>query len=209
MTDLVDSMKRIARAEVKKLHLSELGVVTSVFPHSDEGDSDNYECNVKLRDRDIELRKVPVATSQVGLVNVPNVGDLVLLSFVNGEINSPIITGRLYNDEDRPPTSEPEEVVYKPAYGKNADVRRVHLELPEGDVVLTVQDEQLLLHVGETEIKVSKESVAVETKKPITIKTEDDLSIKAKNIKIESDAATEISASGKMTLKGATVEINP
>ncbi len=209
MSGIVDSMRKIAQAEVRKLHLSELGVVTSVFPHSDEGDNDNYECNVKLRDRDIELRKVPVATSQVGLVNPPHVGDLVLLAFVNGDFNSPIIIGRLYNDEDRPPTSQSEEVVYKPAYDKNADLRRVHLELPEGDVKVTIQDEQLILHVGETDVTVSKESVTLETKKPITIKTEDDLSIKAKNIKFESDAATEITASGKMTLKGATVEINP
>jgi uncharacterized protein involved in type VI secretion and phage assembly len=209
VSGIVDSMRKIARAEVKKLHISELGVVTSVFPHSEDGDNDNYECSVKLRDRDIELRKVPVATSQVGLVSPPHVGDLVLLAFVNGDINSPIIVGRLYNDEDRPPTSKAEEFVYKPAYDKNAELRRLHIELPEGDVKVTVQDEQLILHVGETDITVSKEEVKLETKKPITIKTEDDLSIKAKAVTIESDADTEIKAGGKMTVKGTTVEINP
>lgn len=209
MADFVDSMRRIARAEVKKMHLAELGVVTSVFPHSDEGDNDNYECNVKLRDRDMELRKVAVATSQVGLVNPPSVGDLVLLAFVNGDINSPIVLGRLYNDQDRPPTSSSEEVVYRPPYEKSQELRRLQLELPEGVVALTVQDEQLLLKVGETTITVSTDSVTLETKKPVTVKTEDDLAIKAKNVKIESDAETEITASGKMTLKGATVEINP
>jgi phage baseplate assembly protein gpV len=209
MSGIVDSMRKVAQAEVKKLHLSELGVVTSVFPHSEDGDNDNYECSVKLRDRDIELRKVPVATSQVGLVSPPHVGDLVLLAFVNGDFNSPIVIGRLYNDEDRPPTSESEEVVYKPPYDKNAELRRVHLELPEGDVKLTVKDEELVLHVGETDVTISKEGVTLETKKPVTIKTEDDLSIKAKNIKLESDAGTEVTASGKLTLKGSTVEINP
>ncbi len=209
MSGIVDSMRKIAKAEVKKLHVSELGVVTSVFPHSEDGDNDNYECSVKLRDRDIELRKVPVATSHVGLVSPPHVGDLVLLAFVNGDFNSPIIIGRLYNDDDRPPTSQAEEFVYKPAYEKNVELRRLHIELPEGDVKLTVKDEQLILHVGDTDLTVSKEEVKLETKKPITIKTEDDLSIKAKSITLESDADTELKAGGKMTVKGTTVDINP
>jgi uncharacterized protein involved in type VI secretion and phage assembly len=201
MTSIAESMRKVAEAEVRKMHFSELGVVTSVFPHADDSDKDNYECSVKLKDRDLELRKVPVATPQVGLVNVPQVGDLVLLSYINGDINSPVIVGRLYNDEDRPPSSQAEEMVYKLPYSTNADLRRLHIELPEGTVTITFKDEEVKLHVGDTDITINKDAVSLESKKPITIKTEDDLSIKAKNITLEGETKT--------TIKGGTVDINP
>lgn len=210
MTGIVEAMKKVAESEVGKVHVAELGVVTSVFPHADDGDNDNYECSVKLRDKDVELRQVPVATQHIGFASIPQIGDLVLVSFVNGDINAPVITGRLYNDEDRPPASQAEEMVYIPPYDSNPDLRRIYIELPDQTVTLTIQDEQVLIHVGDTDITVSKEDgVNLTSKLPITISTEDDLSIKAKNVKIESDADTEFTASGKMTVKGSTVDINP
>jgi hypothetical protein len=51
----VEVIKKIA--EAKKLYLMEMGIVTSIFPHSEESNKDNYECNVKLKNRDLELRK--------------------------------------------------------------------------------------------------------------------------------------------------------
>lgn len=113
MTDsIVGIMKKVAEQEARKISTLELGVVTSVFPHASDSDKDNYQCSVKLKHRkqpdgsDFELRKVPVATPHIGLANIPNVGDLVVLGFLNGEINAPIILGRLYNDEDTPPKND-------------------------------------------------------------------------------------------------------
>ena len=210
MSGIVEAMKKVAESEVGKVHVAELGVVTSVFPHADDGDNDNYECSVKLRDKDVELRQVPVATQHIGFASIPQVGDLVLVSFVNGDINAPVITGRLYNDEDRPPASQAEEMVYIPPYDSNPELRRIYIELPDKTVTVTIQDEKVIIHVGDTDITVSKEEgVNLTSKKPITISTEDDLSIKAKNVKIESDADTQLTASGKMTVKGTTVDINP
>ncbi|MDG6966914.1 MAG: hypothetical protein JRN23_06110 [Nitrososphaerota archaeon] len=210
MTGIVEAMKKVAESEVEKVHVAELGVVTSVFPHADDGDNDNYECSVKLRDKDVELRQVPVATQHIGFASIPQVGDLVLVSFVNGDVNAPVVTGRLYNDEDRPPASQAEEMVYVPPYDSNPDLRRIYIELPDKTVTVTIQDEQVTVHVGDTDIKVSKEDgVSLTSKKAITISTEDDLSIKAKNVKIESDSDTSLTATGKMTVKGSTVEINP
>lgn len=210
MTGVVEAMKKVAESEVAKVHVAELGVVTSVFPHSDDGDNDNYECSVKLRDKDVELRQVPVATSHIGLASIPQVGDLVLVTFVNGDINAPIITGRLYNDEDRPPASQAEEMVYIPPYASNPDLRRVYIELPDKTVTLTIQDEKVTIHVADTDITVAKDDgVSIVSKNPISITTEDDLSIKAKNVKIESDSDTQITASGKTTIKGSTIDLNP
>ena len=104
---------------------------------------DNYECNVKLRDKGVELRKVPVATQHIGLTNMVHVGDLVLVSFINGNINSPVVVGRLYNDEDRPPINKQEEIIYKPPYSKDNQVRRLNIVLPDGTVNIILNDDKV------------------------------------------------------------------
>jgi hypothetical protein len=126
----IEVIKKVAEDEVKKLHTLELGTVTSAYQHSSESDKDNYECNIKLKNRDLELRKVPIATQMIGLAHAPNVGDLVLISFVNGNINAPVVIGRLYNDESRAPLNKTEEVfIFEAATGgavikinKNGDI---------------------------------------------------------------------------------------
>ena len=40
---------------------------------------------MKLREGELELRKVPIATPHVGMVSAPAVGDLVMLTYVGGE----------------------------------------------------------------------------------------------------------------------------
>jgi hypothetical protein len=118
MTDsLIGIMKKVAEHETRKIATLELGVVTSVFPHASDSDKDNYQCSVKLKHRkqldgsDFELRRVPVVTSHIGLAHIPNVGDLVVLGFLHGDINGPIILGRLYNDEDVPPKNDVGQMV--------------------------------------------------------------------------------------------------
>lgn len=150
MFTIVESIKKIVEDEIRKLHLCEVGEITSVFPHSKDSDKDNYECNVRLKDKGVELRKVPVATSHIGLAHIPHVGDLVLLSFVNGDINAPIITGRLYNDEDRPPTTKMEEVVYQPPYKKDTKLRRAHISLPDGTVTISAFDDRISAIAGKS-----------------------------------------------------------
>lgn len=121
MDPIIGIMKKVARREVEKIYTTELGIVTAVFPHASESDKDNYQCSVKLKNKkqadggDFELRKVPVATPHIGLANIPNVGDLVLVSFISGDINAPVIIGRLYNDEDRPPENDQKQIVLSKA----------------------------------------------------------------------------------------------
>jgi phage gp45-like len=117
MSSIVTIMQKVAVREAQKVHTCELGIVTSVFPHKSDGDKENYQCSVKLKNKkqvdgsDFELRQVPVATQHIGLANIPRVGDLVVVGFVGGNLNAPVILGRLYNDEDTPPTSDVGQLV--------------------------------------------------------------------------------------------------
>jgi phage gp45-like len=109
MDSILGIMQKVAAREAEKLHTTELGVVTAVFPHTSDGDQDNYAVSVQLKNRPdpngtpLELRKVPVSTQYIGWANIPKVGDLVVVQFVGGDLNAPIVTGRLYHDAERPP----------------------------------------------------------------------------------------------------------
>lgn len=117
MDSIVGVMKKIAEQEAQKIYTTELGIVTAVFPHASDSDKDNYQCSVKLKYKkqpdgsDFELRKVPLLTPHIGLANIPRVDELVVLAFVGGNINAPVILGRLYTDEDRPPKNDKGQVV--------------------------------------------------------------------------------------------------
>jgi hypothetical protein len=228
-SNIVEVIRNIAQMEIKKVHTTELGIVTSVFPHASDTDKDNYECNIRLKDKGVELRKVPVATQQIGFVNILHTGDLVLVSFIGGNINSPIIVGRLYNEKDRPPTSKQEEIVYKPPYTKDTSLRRLNIVLPEGTVNVEFHDDMISVIVGKSsitandmgEIQIKSEGV----QQKISIIADGDVSIEAQNISIKSrmettiesgtgmaiksDALANIESTGPMTLKGAIININP
>jgi len=201
---MVETIKGIAQKELKKLHLPALGVVTSIFPHSSASDKDNYECNVRLKNADMELRKVPIATQCIGLVGIPRVGDLVLLAFINGDINAPIVIGRLYNDEDRPPLNEAEEVVYIPPYAENPDVRRIYLEFP-GGMIFRITDDEVDINAGETKVIIQRDGdVIIESKANINVKAEGDATLKSKGNMTISGSSVKIESEKDLNLKSGT-----
>ncbi|MDQ4026086.1 MAG: phage baseplate assembly protein V [Actinomycetota bacterium] len=113
MTTIVETIQEIVRHELHGVRISELGLVEAVFPHAAASDDDNYGCDVRLKNSGLLLRRVPVTTGHIGTAAIPNVGDLVLLAFHLGDVNQPVIIGRLYNDEDRPPPNTTDEVIFR------------------------------------------------------------------------------------------------
>lgn len=189
---IVETMKVVAQRELRKLRLPTLGVVTSIFPHSCASDKDNYECNVRLKNTKLELRKVPIATQCIGLAGIPRVGDLVILVFVNGDINAPIVVGRLYNDEDRPPLNMAEEIVYVPPYETNTKVRRIYLKFPQG-MIFRITDDEVDIKAGDTKVIVTRDGdVVIESKANVNVVADGDATLKSK---------------GKMTILGESIEI--
>lgn len=213
---MIEVIRKIIEDEISKLYVAELGVITSIFPHSGENDKENYECNVKLKYRDLELRKVPVATQHIGLANIPNVGDLVLVTFLNGNVNAPVIIGRLYTDEDRPPTNKEEEIIYIPPYSESSDLRRIHMEFP-GGIILSVKDDQVSVEAGKTKLKMNRDGdIDIESAAKVNMKATGDMSLSAANLKIESQGTLDVKATGTakfeatgpLNIKGSMVNIN-
>jgi uncharacterized protein involved in type VI secretion and phage assembly len=199
---MVEVVRKIVEAEIRKIHVAELGVVTSIFPHASDSDKDNYECNVKLKNTGLELQKVPVATQHIGLAHIPKVDEMVLVTFLNGDINAPIIIGRMYTAEDRPPANDGEEIIYIPPYSENADLRRLHMELPSG-IILSVTDDILNVEAGKTTLKINRDgNIEVESNEKVSITASGEMTFAADKITIESKQDMNIKAGTNATIKG-------
>jgi len=238
MSGMVEVIRKIVEAEIRKIYVTEVGVVTSVFPDPDGF----YRCHVKLLSRgvvdrydgEIELRDVPIATQQIGLVNIPNIDDLVLVSFLNGDFQAPVIIGRLYNDMQKPPANEIDEFVYvaPEITGNDENARRVYVEFPSG-IKLTMTEDIVNLEAGATVLKINRDgNVEIECNEAVSITATGDMTFKANTITMESNTSMDfkgatgvkmesdmtvdikagttanIEASLPLTLKGAQVNIN-
>jgi len=154
MSDVVSLIQAVVRDQLQSFKTAELGVAIEVYSHESTSDKNNYECDVRLRNSGLELKRVPVATPRIGAVAIPNKDDLVLVQYLNGDIHSAIITGRLYNDVDRPPEAKPHEFVYISPDSAKSGIRRIYLEFPNGNKLL-LDDDQLVLEMGRTKLTIN------------------------------------------------------
>jgi phage baseplate assembly protein gpV len=183
MSDLVSLMRAIIRDELASLRLGDIGVVTSNFPHA-EGDAHNHECNVKLREGGLELRRVPITTPHVGMVSAPRVGDLVLISYVGGDPNRPIVVGRLYSDETNPPEhAEDEWRVVSPPGGKTS--------------IAIDKDQSVVITAGETVVTVKQDdTVSIVGKKDLTIEVDGNVQLKCTDCTVDASGKIDLGTGG-------------
>jgi uncharacterized protein involved in type VI secretion and phage assembly len=200
IADALTVIRAVVREELRAFRTAELGVVTASYPHESSSDGNNYECDVRLRDSELELKRVPVATDRIGAVAIPNVDDLVLVQFLNGDVHSAVIPsgGRLYNDVDRPPEAKRHEYVYVSPDPEESGIRRFHLELPKGNKV-TLDDSRLVLEMGGTRISVDHDGdVVIESPGNVEISADGDVTIDA-------GGKLELTAKGDVSIEGANV----
>jgi phage baseplate assembly protein gpV len=212
--DAYQELRRIVREELKALRLAELAIVQEIHPHAAASDTDNYACTVRMRDSKLVLARVPVVTSRKGFASVPDVGDLVLVQYLEGDSNAPLITGSLYNDEDRPPANDEGDVIvrlpFDAAEGEGMGLRVNAVS--EATATLTLgaslkielkdDDPVVLIDVGGGKASLTIDSdgtVSIKSGKALALEG-GDITLKGTTIKAEAD--------GEMTLKGATINLN-
>jgi phage baseplate assembly protein gpV len=203
--DLVSLVQAIVADALQGFRTAELGVVTAVYSHTSASDNNNYECDVRLRDSGLELKRVSVATQRVGAVSIPNVDDLVLVQFLNGDVQSAVVTGRLYNDQVRPPEAKEHEVVYVSPDPEEAGARRLYAELPKNNKLL-IEDAKLVLEMGRTTLTMQNDG-EVELKsndQNITISDQGGSNV----VKIEVQAGkVAVKAAGKVVVDAPQIEL--
>jgi uncharacterized protein involved in type VI secretion and phage assembly len=155
----------------------------------------------------------PMAGGERGAWFLPEVDDEVLVAFEHGDPRFPYVVGALWNGNAKPP-------------GTNDDGKNNHrmIKSRSGHIVRlddTEDDEKI-----EILDKSGKNSIVLSTKEnTIEIKADADISITSANgklklsgkgielssqadVTIEAQQAGKVEASGQLTLKGATVNIN-
>jgi len=49
MTNIINTIQAIVRDEIRSMRATELGIVKKVYPHSSGSDTDNYACDVEIK----------------------------------------------------------------------------------------------------------------------------------------------------------------
>jgi len=205
MTGLVPLMTEVVRRELGAHRGVALGVVDAARTNDGGSGEHHLECDVRLHGSGLVLQDVPVAVARPGLSAVPRPGDLVVLGFVDGDVNGAVLLGTLHAAGTPPPDAGPEEVVY--AVPDSGGTRRLELQLPNGST-LTVADDKLTITMGATTVTVENDgAIALEAAADVTIKANGALTLEAGSGATLKGASVTVEGSGSATLKGATTTI--
>jgi phage baseplate assembly protein gpV len=215
---LYDSIARIARNEVRGQATAGIAVVTEVHPGTPA--QKDHAATVTMRDTGIVLPRVPIAVGVLGWAAIPAVDDVVVVVFMDGDMNAPVIVGRLYDpDREVPKHAEGELVLALPPGQSSPDLAlridgnapSIHLELP-GKVTIDIKDGDVKIAVDEITLSLTasgggRAEIAAGSSK-LTLKKDSDVTLTSGGkLKLEG-SEIEISGSSKVKVSGGQVEIN-
>ena len=212
MTDLYDTLQKLVRHELRMRRFAEMGQVQAVYP-TDPG---NYDADVVLHATDLVLRHVPVLTPRKGYASLPEVGDLVLVQFMGGDVNRPVIAGTLYNGDDRPPENAENDWVLQLPSGPDAKTSGLRIELRQSDPIgfsvnlkgtkfeLVVQDDDPV-----ATLTVAGTTLTIDGSGGVKLEGAADVQIKAAgDLKLEASGSAEIKAGSTLALKASKIDLN-
>ena len=220
---LVQTVRGIARDEARQRWTTAAAVVRSVHGGGE------HACTVQLRESGLVLPRVPIAVGLLGVVALPNEGDLVVVAFAGGDVHGGVVIGRLYDENVAPPDHGPGQLVLNLPAGETADDSRllltvavpgdgtrsatltlggsvtVSVAIDDGGVVVTAGEATLSLTQssssdGTAELKVGGSSVLIEQGGDVTVKATGTLTLQATNVEISGDATVKVA--------GQTIALN-
>jgi uncharacterized protein involved in type VI secretion and phage assembly len=192
---VVPVLRAVVRDELADVQPLALGSVTAVVTNGDGTGARNVEVNVQVHGSALELQRVPVAASRIGISVAPREGDTAIVAFVGGDLNGPVVLGFLHDDQRHPPKAEPDEIVYE-VPDDGSDVRRLEVVLANGNTV-SILDANVTITMGGTKLDVAADGA-------VTIEAATDLVLKASgDVKIEAGRNVEVEASVNATFKAA------
>jgi type VI secretion system secreted protein VgrG len=122
------------------IYTDSLGRIKVQFPWDRYGRSDhNSSCWVRVASA--------WAGNQLGSMHIPRVGQEVIVSFIGGDIDRPLCTGRVFNQDNLPPWRLPQQQALsgirsrelKPGGGNSAAGRSNHLVMDDSDGQIQTQ----------------------------------------------------------------------
>jgi hypothetical protein len=217
-----EMVRKIAERETEKLHLLEYGRVESVDLHESDDDKVGFTCAVQLVTRRtdegelLKLEKVPIATGFMGMIDVPKIDDLVLIGYINGDFELPIVIGRMYSKERPPPLFEDGIHLWeisKDGFGSGVEQSKVKIAFTDADqTTLELDDAQINIVIGgDMNIKLNKDEAVIDAAgNTITANTDGTLKLDfTGDVEIKSSGNIKLDASGSVEIKGAKIDLNP
>jgi phage baseplate assembly protein V len=141
----------------------EEGQVTSV--DLDISKEARIKVNLVRRDDNMELECrmcQPMAGNNYGFYWIPEVGDEVLVAFIQGDMRLPVILGGLYNGVDKPPAGHPKirriqsvnghRISFFDATESDGGKGALVIEDAHGNTILMSKDKMVIKCVGVLEI---------------------------------------------------------
>jgi uncharacterized protein involved in type VI secretion and phage assembly len=147
------------------------------------------------------------ASSNRGVLMMPEVGDEVVVAFENGDSRRPLVLGAVFNGRAKPGPELLQEEGGKPPDGSFAVVSNKKALVHTKEDLTFKSDKKMILQItGDREEKTdanlkSEASQAVELKAGSTYTIQAGTNMKLKGVSID------VEASGSLKLKGATVDI--
>ncbi len=154
------------------------------------------------------------AGNKTGYCVIPNVNDEVLVAFIQGDFNFPIVIGGLWNGKDalpsptadESPADQPQVRTWRSIAGHYIviDDKKKKIELVSvGGRKVTISDDD-----KKVTVTCSNSTVTMEDSK-ITVKSSSEISIESDgNLKLKANGNIDINANGQVTIKGAMINLN-
>lgn len=165
------------------------------------------------------------AGNKRGTFFMPEIGDEVVVSFMNNDPNQPVILGMLHSSKNAAPL-EPENANDKKGYVSRSEIKiiiddgqkSITIETPAGNIFSMNDTENKISLTDSSGNKITMEQsgITIESVSALTLKAGTSLSVSAPQLsakadvglKLEGGGSTTVSSSGALTLQGSVVSIN-
>ena len=226
-TEATDIADKPAAGLLAAVHGLQTGIVTQL-----ESDPDG-ENRIKVRlpiisssDEGIWARISTLdAGKERGSFFLPEIGDEVIVGFINDDPRDAIVIGMVHSSTLPAPMTA-EDTNHKKGFVTRSKMKMVFddekksftLETPAGKKIIVDEDAGEIKMMDEHQNKLVMDSngITIESQGKIEIKAKQDFKLEGMNVemkaqssfKAQGSASAEVKASGSLTLKGAVVQIN-
>ncbi|MEM6721517.1 MAG: type VI secretion system tip protein VgrG [Bacteroidota bacterium] len=164
----------------------------------------------------------PYGSKEKGWFFYPEVGDELIVGFIEGHLSNAIILGSLYSKKNTAPYTPDEDNSIKAIVTKgdvkiefNDNDLITTISTPEGNQIELFDKDKKITITDQTEntITLSEDGILIESKGKLELKADKDVLIKGKDIKIEASNALEaegkdVKLKAKMALEGEGLDVN-
>ena len=160
-----------------------------------------------------------------GIFFLPEIGDEVIVGYINEDPRDPVILGKLYSSAKPAPFAQNDDNFKKGIVTKSKlklvfddEKKSIAIETPNGNKIILSDEEGSILLEDENGNKASfsSDGISLESAKDIILKASGDVKIEGVNIQIKATAelkadggaGAEFSSSASTKVKGSIVQIN-